>query len=548
MDQEGQLFDAYAQRDPSPVLNWLPIVLGFIASIIVALGFCPVPRSQTLSIAAALLLAATYVVGTVGVGVAVLAATGMIVARRGPEVSVWRVAPLFCAVAAWMTPTVAFYMRDSLWAASAAFVLSALGSRLIYRYHLTTGARAAATDDADFQISESSRARRISLTLAALLLNLGVLFIVVSVAHPAAILIGSSIGVISFVYESSAALNQLPLQSRFSKAVRFSITAGAAIILVGASLTPYLATYGGGTNPAHTGSTTQHSTASRSGRIGKPRARFLQSIASLLRRSEAGDTQSDTPSRPSDAASSARPYPTLQAIFGEGDSESGKESTSLKRTLKTTRATLLVAGDPEPGVILRPNIRDSIAIRPPSPVRRVFDGKPSERTTDPVSIPFYGAYWLFRASDKTLPSGSIEVRGDPTSKSFKTTDYSPISMEARQNFGSLINLSCCSAIELVISNGDRRPGTVSVELILTNTTLPGEPQQSLGMVPVNSTQRWFPGDFRPPVTEVLTFRLPSQPAIQSFDEATIRFELRSPREPWSALIAVERFRLIPRGF
>jgi len=358
MDQEGQLFDAYAQRDPSPVLNWLLIALGFIASIIVALGFCPVPRSQTLSIAAALLLAATYVVGTVGVGVAVLAATGMIVARRGPEVSVWRVAPLFCAVAAWMTPTVAFYMRDSLWAASAAFVLSALGSRLIYRHHLTTGARAAATDDADFQISESSRARRISLTLAALLLNLGVLFIVVSVAHPAAILIGSSIGVISFVYESSAALNQLPLQSRFSKAVRFSITAGAAIILVGASLTPYLATYGGGTNPAHTGSTTQHSTASRSGRIGKPRARFLQSIASLFRRSEAGDTQSDTPSRPSDAASSARPYPTLQAIFGEGDSESGKESTSLKKILKTTRATLLVAGDPEPGVILRPNIRD----------------------------------------------------------------------------------------------------------------------------------------------------------------------------------------------
>jgi hypothetical protein len=120
-------------------------------------------------------------------------------------------------------------------------------------------------------------------------------------------------------------------------------------------------------------------------------------------------------------------------------------------------------------------------------------------------------------------------------------------MEARQNFGSLIELSCCRAIELVISNGDRRPGTVGVEPILTNTRPPGKPHQSLGICPVNSTLRWFPGDNRPPVTEVLSFRLPSQAAIQRFDEATIRFEMRFPRERWSAKIAIEKFRLIPRG-
>ena len=208
---------------------------------------------------------------------------------------------------------------------------------------------------------------------------------------------------------------------------------------------------------------------------------------------------------------------------------------------------MLVADDSYPGMILRPKIKDHVTIVPPLARRRVFDVRPNEQSEDPVSIPFYGAYWFFRTSDKTLPPDAIESHGDPASTSFKTTDYTPISMEARQNFGSLIELSCCKAIELVISNGDRRPGTVAVELILTNTTLPGKPHQSLGIAPVNSTLHWFPGDTRPPVREVLTFQVPAQPAIQRFDEVTIRFELRSPRERWSASIAIENFRLIPRG-
>lgn len=208
---------------------------------------------------------------------------------------------------------------------------------------------------------------------------------------------------------------------------------------------------------------------------------------------------------------------------------------------------MIVADDSYSGLILRPEIKEDITIAPPLARRRVFDGKPNEQNADPVSIPFYGAYWFFRASDKTLPTDAIESRGDPASTSFRTTDFTPMSMEARQNFGSLIELSCCRAIELIISNGDRRPGTVGVELILSNTRLSGQPRQSLGTLPVNSTLRWFPGDNRPPVAEVLSFRLPAQSAILSFDEAIVRFELKFPREQWSAKIAIEKFRLIPRG-
>jgi hypothetical protein len=67
-------------------------------------------------------------------------------------------------------------------------------------------------------------------------------------------------------------------------------------------------------------------------------------------------------------------------------------------------------------------------------------------------------------------------------------------------------------------------------------------------LPVNSSLRWIPADDRPPVIEVLSFRLPEHLAIQSFNEATIRFEMASPRERFSAKIAVQKFRLIPRVF
>jgi hypothetical protein len=549
LNEPGQhLFAVYGQYDQSPVLTWLPILLGLFASAIVALAFCPVPRSQTVSPGRALFLAVAYVVVTVGIGVCVLATSGIVLGRRRPEISVWQVLPLFCSVAAWIAPVVAFYRRDSLWAVSAASVLSVFGYRLIYRYYLAIGAGEMFPASAESPITELSHATRLrSLTFAVLLLHFGALSIVASMAHLATILIGSAIVVLSFFRESASALNQSQLQSRFSRAVGFSITLGLAIILVGASLTPYLAVRSDDASSADTGATAQHSMAKPAGRSAKPKASFLQSASFFFQSLLADNPQPSAQDRAAGGTPTHGPYPALQALFGEGETASGSESSPLQKKSNKSKLTVLVADESVRGVILRPKIEDHVTIAPPLPTRPVFDGKPNERRVDPASIPFYGADWLFRASDKTLPADAVESRGDPASTSFQTTDFTPISMEARQNFGSLVELSCCRAIELVISNGDRRPGTVGVELILTNTRLPGKPHQSLGICPVNSTLRWFPGDNRPPVTEVLSFRLPTQAAIQRFDEATIRFEMRFPRERWSAKIAIEKFRLIPRG-
>jgi len=196
---------------------------------------------------------------------------------------------------------------------------------------------------------------------------------------------------------------------------------------------------------------------------------------------------------------------------------------------------------------MRAEIEEKVVIAPPAASRPVLDERPGARKQDPVSIPFYGAYWFYRASDRKLPENSLESRGDPASISFKTTDFTPISMEARQDFGTLIDLSCCRTIEVVITNADRRPGTIAVEMALVNSTLPGKPEQSLGICPVRSSLRWTPDDTRPPVSEVLRFSVPARSSIQKFDEVILRFELSSPRERWSARVSIEKFRLVPGG-
>ena len=50
-----------------------------------------------------------------------------------------------------------------------------------------------------------------------------------------------------------------------------------------------------------------------------------------------------------------------------------------------------------------------------------------------------------------------------------TSDNAPLlQMEARQKLERAISLRCCSRVRVAILNTDRYPGTVSLELILTD--------------------------------------------------------------------------------
>ena len=540
------LFEAHAESDRSPFLAWLPITAGLLAAAIAALAFCPVPRSETVSGPIAVFLAGAYVAITTGVAASALFLSSVLVSKRSRGVPVRRPLALSCSVAAWFAPMVAFHQRDSLWAALTACVVGGFGAALIHRHRFAAGSHGIPSASTEAEPETSQSRRPFSLKFAAILLQFSALLALAAMARPAALLAGIAVFIISLCYQAAVFPN--PVRSRYQKSSHALVAIALAMFFAAASLTPYLAEQGEGDGSDDIGGSTKVATSKANYRSDESKPGLLQYVKSLLHASGREHPRRQKQPEQGDKPQGADPYPVLQALFGERKPVSPSQLDFVEKRQNNRRSTALVTDESYPGMILRPPIEEHSPIVPPVPRRKILDEKSSKWKDDPVSIPFYGAYWYFRASDGGLPADSIESRGDPASMSFKTTDFTPIAMEARQSFGALIDLSCCRSVELVISNGDRRPGTVAVELILTNTRLPGKPRQSLGICPVNSSQHGSPDGGRPPVTETLNFRVPTHSAIRSFDEATIRFQMGSPRERWSARIAVVKFRLIPQGF
>ncbi|MDE0167145.1 MAG: hypothetical protein OXH92_11290 [Bryobacterales bacterium] len=120
-------------------------------------------------------------------------------------------------------------------------------------------------------------------------------------------------------------------------------------------------------------------------------------------------------------------------------------------------------------------------------------------------------------------------------------------MLARQNFGSLIAVSCCNRIQVEIRNADIYPNTVSLKLTLVNTTLPGRPSQFLGTAPVRSRPRLTKDNEMIPSHETLTFFIPANTVLRAFDEVSVSFERDWRRRNLSAKIAIDRFVFIPGG-
>ena len=535
------MFQAYADDSRSRFWDWLPITVGLLAAAITALALCPVPRSETVSGPIALFLAFAYVAITTAVTAGALLICSVFFAKRGSGVSVRRPLALSCSLAAWFAPMVAFCERDSSWAVLMSCVVGAFGAALIHRHRFAVDADRVLSSCIEAEPVNPQDGRPLSLKFAAILLQSGALFVLASMARPAAGLAGIAAFIISLRYQ--AVVFPRPVRSRYQKSRHAWAAIALAMMLVAASLTPYLSVQGEDESSGDNRGSRRFPTSKANLRSDKSNTPLLRYVKSLFRASGREHSPREDHPAKGDKPSTVAPYPVLQALFGEQKPE--PESNFAEKKWKNKRSTALVTDESYPGMILRPTVEERFPIVPPVPRRRILELKPSSWKDDPVSIPFYGAYWYFRASDGTLPSDSIESRGDPASMSFKTTDFTPIAMEAHQSFSALIDLSCCRTVELVISNGDRRPATVTVELIVTNTRLPGKPQQSLGICSVNSSVRWSPDDNRPPVTETLNFRVPPYPAIRSFDEATVRFQMGSPRERWSAKIAILKFRLIP---
>jgi len=122
-------------------------------------------------------------------------------------------------------------------------------------------------------------------------------------------------------------------------------------------------------------------------------------------------------------------------------------------------------------------------------------------------------------------------------------------MAAHQEFSSPVDLACCSEIQVGISNADRSPGTVWLELVLTDSRSAKADKKewiSLKPRPVASSPVQARGREPEPVHETLTFPIPVGSAIRQFDEITIRYRLSPERARRSAQIEIEDFVFTPR--
>lgn len=203
----------------------------------------------------------------------------------------------------------------------------------------------------------------------------------------------------------------------------------------------------------------------------------------------------------------------------------------------------LTASEGDSGIILIPASETITKLVAPTPVQ--LTALPaSGRTSDPLVIPFNGVYWFFKAPDIQPPRTSRQAYASPDKVEIRSTDRRPLSIEAHDYLGSLIDLNCCSRIQIAIRNADRYPETVSLELVLVNTTLPSRPSESLGVALVKSTHIYGKPS---PASETLNFPIPQRPSLLRFDEVRIVFRLDRARADAGARIAIDHFVLVPRG-
>jgi hypothetical protein len=199
-----------------------------------------------------------------------------------------------------------------------------------------------------------------------------------------------------------------------------------------------------------------------------------------------------------------------------------------------------------PGVILLPDAKpeEPALLAPSFSWNRTSPDLAAAKT---FSIPFSGVYWMYRSPFDRPPPTSHVQQGNPLALSFRTTDRAPMFMEAYQKLGRAIDTKCCSAIQIAISNTDRYPGTIAVELVLIDTQSPSQPTFSLGSVRVRSGPRagsWTGSAV--PGTETMDFAIPAASPLHQFDVIKVIFHRDSLRLDTSARVSIERFLLSPR--
>jgi hypothetical protein len=193
-----------------------------------------------------------------------------------------------------------------------------------------------------------------------------------------------------------------------------------------------------------------------------------------------------------------------------------------------------------PGVILWPEVKPQTILAPPPQALLRRPGDPTAQ--EPSTIFFSGEYWMFRAPNVRPPLRSYFRRASPLGLSFTSLGHIALRMEAHQRLDHAIDLSCCGAIQVAITNADRYPGSVMLELILADVSSEGSKSLLLGTAEVASWPRYGSNQT---ISETLNFTVPNHISIREFNEISVVFHFDTVRDDRSARIAIDRFVLIP---
>lgn len=222
-------------------------------------------------------------------------------------------------------------------------------------------------------------------------------------------------------------------------------------------------------------------------------------------------------------------------------------SASPRRyTAETVNDSQRPAGEGNTGIVLWPEKQLHTQLVAPTPID-LTNAPALGPNANPLVIPFGGVYWFFKAPDVAPPRTSRQAQASPETVDIRSTDGRPLSIEAHDYLGSLIDLDCCSRIQIAVRNADRYPDTVSLELILIDTSQAGQPSESLGRMLVKSSHPWRIYERPQPVSEMLNFQIPPHASLRHFDEVRIIFRLDHIRAEAGARIAIDHFVLVPRG-
>lgn len=209
---------------------------------------------------------------------------------------------------------------------------------------------------------------------------------------------------------------------------------------------------------------------------------------------------------------------------GRAASRTGTPSSHIMLADPNLLSGAILVTDPPRGVKL---------IAPVPVTRSVMSHR---RAKAPDVIDFSGVYWIHLGPMTRPPKSSRIVRESPENYNFTAVDRSPLIMQARQRLQQRISTRCCAAIEVAVRNSDPQPRTIALRLTLISSAQKTSQRLSLGEQRVREA-----GEV------ILRFPMPKRPAIDSFDEIVVRYDLAGIRMHRSANLSIQSFTLVPAG-